>query len=191
MLTHTPDATASHSQCRHQLEDQMLGVEDADAQTNLSPLMHAVNHGTADVATYLLVAGAEPNRLTNYEFTPLMLAAERGNLSILLVLLESRWSCNGPDNPRVFHHGGVNIHHQNTHGQTALFVACRADRNGSHMRMVRSLLEHGAWPNQKDNAGDSPMTWSARAGKSNLVRMLKRAADEQVARRQADADRFA
>lgn len=55
--------------CRHQVVDQMLGVDDADAQTNLSPVMHATQKGTALVLTYLLEAGGEPNRRTNYEFS--------------------------------------------------------------------------------------------------------------------------
>ena len=84
---------------------------------------------------------------------PLMMAAERGNLSILLALLESRWSCHGPDCPRTFHHGGVDLNSVNVHGQSALFIACRADRAGSHTRTVRTLLDYGASPNQKDHEG--------------------------------------
>lgn len=75
-----------------QMKQELLLLEDADGISPLeqrSALQAAANAGHADVCTFLLASGADPNQQDEKSWTPLHHAACRGHLTVVRVLLES------------------------------------------------------------------------------------------------------
>ena len=89
-----------------------------------TPLALAISEGRTQIATKLLNAGADPNLRATLEMTPLMIAAMRGNLVLVELLLEKK----------------VDVNAKNMGGYTAIEIA----RRGGHKEIVEKLRQGGA-----------------------------------------------
>ena len=120
-----------------------------------TPLHWAAEQGRRNVVLALLRAGARVDPLSQCENTPLMLAAYRGHVEVVGVLLHYR-AGESDCLPLSRHRSGVD-HWRST----ALHCAAA----GGHLRTVEILLGAGFDRGQKDKRGVTPVEVSAR--KSN------------------------
>jgi len=115
-----------------------INIKSTDDQ---SAFITAISRGNTDLALYLLEIGAEYRQKTNKEgCTPLMVAAEQGDLLILKKLIGR----------------GAEINDRDDNGRTAIFAAIR----GQHTDAIKLLLNAGADVRVRDNDGDTPLTFS-------------------------------
>ena len=103
--------------------------------------------------------------------TPLMVAAERGNIDSVRVLLDRKVAPVDSATPERMDtaggHGAAMAYRSG--GETALMLAARS----GHVEVVRLLLDHRANPNRKSNASWTSLAY-ARFGQSEAtVRLLK------------------
>ena len=149
-----------------------------------TPLHEAINQGAAAA---LLAAGADPNAVTTFGETPLYTATKRGNIDVMLALLEKGAEVDhaattpDADTPAqlALQEGNSNaadllIQHgakltQTDHaGHALLPLAC-----GNHcLSTVKLLLENGVDVNALDNAHDSALISAARADDTEIVALL-------------------
>jgi len=110
-----------------------------------------------DLETAKLLADADANvKMTNrYGVTPLSLACQNGNTSIVELLLER-----GAD-PNTILRGG----------ETVLMTAARTGRTGP----VNALLKRGADVNAKERRGQTALMWAAADGHTAVVELLIKA----------------
>ena len=117
-------------------------------------LMENARDGYADVVAILLEAGANPQELDYYDWTPLHWAAREGHANIVETLLEA----------------GANPQKKNINGNTPLHLAAR----DGHADVVDILLEAGSNPQEKNNIGSTPLHWAAWTGHADIVEILNR-----------------
>jgi ankyrin repeat protein len=139
---------------------------------------------------YLLVAGAEIDPLDGLGRTPLMGAANHGQVakaSLLLswganvaavdkegntaLILAGRWS--DPTNVatmRVLLNGGADANKANADGATALREAARH----GNIAGAQLLLERGAEVNRRDKTGSTPLSLALKAGYNEVAALLLR-----------------
>ena len=155
-----------------------------------------------DVTRLLLEHGADVNTLnTNFGRTPLHLAADRGSVDIVHVLLEHDANVGAQDYKgrtalhlaadtnsaqmdggnidivRVLLEHGANVGAQDKEGGTALHLAVAAplgfsSAGGGSVDIVRMLLEHGANVGVKNNNGDTAFQIASAEGNDEIMELL-------------------
>jgi hypothetical protein len=129
------------------LEKRIAGVQVAPLPAAAPPNVQAPRAQALDAAASAR-GGATPN-------SPLVVAAESGNLELVDQLL----------------HSGVSTEQTDARGRTALLVATlRGDTT-----MARRLLAAGARADAVDAGGDTPLAAARRQGPPELVQLLERA----------------
>ena len=143
------NATAGGSaiEAERGLENPIAGVQVAPSAAPAPPSVQAPRAQARDAA-----ASARSSMTPN---SPLVVAAESGNLELVDQLLRS----------------GVSTEQTDARGRTALLVATlRGD-----LTMARRLLAAGARADAADAAGDTPLAAARRQGPPELVQLLERA----------------
>ncbi len=111
---------------------------DTQNHNGTTALYMAAALGEDDVVKAFIQKGANVNVIANYGWTPLMVAAGRGHLTIVQALLSA---------PQI------NIDAKKFDGATALIVAAALDKDD----VVKALIDHGANVNITDNYGSTPL----------------------------------
>lgn len=126
-------------------------VDSRDSQSR-TPLFVAASSGQAEVAEFLLKAGADPlAEESDYHDVAIYIAAMNGNLDVV----------------KLFVSKGVSVNYRNTHtGETPLWVAAMDNRIG----VMEFLLTNGANPNIADHMGRTPFKVSVSAEAKDLLR---------------------
>lgn len=119
----------------------------------LSPLVHAIVKGHADVVKQLLTAGADPNLIGRDGVRPLSLAAMLGREDIVTQLLEA----------------GAKLEATNPQGGTAL----RGAADEGKLDVVRLLVKKGANARVVDKFGKRPIDYARENGHLDVVRYLE------------------
>jgi ankyrin repeat protein len=125
----------------------------------VTALMYAAKNGHADIVRLLLVKGTDVNAIAAGTGTALMDAANKGQTEIVRLLLEKG--------------AKVNV---NVNGTALMFAA----REG-YIEIVRVLLQKGADLNAKDSVGYTALSLAETRGQTEVVRLLKAAANEKPA----------
>ena len=131
---------------RHKLELCLSqGVSPMEpVRHGLTPLHIAASVGVMDVADALLVAGADVDATCEEGLTPLFFAVQTANPYIAGLFLTR----------------GANVHHANSQGLMPIHWACCAPHNNlegaSRLKMVETLVEHGADLTARTKAGKTP-----------------------------------
>jgi ankyrin repeat protein len=120
----------------------------------MAALHCAAERGHEEVVAYLLANGADPMRLDNSDWTPLMRASGRGRLGVVLLLLE--------------HMGGQGLEARDGWGYTALGLTI----HGCHKEVAAELLRHGARADTVDNLGFSTLRPAVGRGHVGMVELL-------------------
>lgn len=115
---------------------------------------YAALHGRAKVVRQFIDLGADPNGTENDGVSPLMLAAESGDMETLRVLLAA----------------GADVQAADATGETALMVATAA----GHLGAVEVLVEAGASCQAVDRAGECAADIARRGGHPELLPVLGR-----------------
>ncbi len=132
-----------------------LKLEIAD-NTPDPPLLIAIKEKHTDAAVAILENGkVDPNIQDKQGFTALLLAADAGNMEIVVACLKKR----AP--PAI----QINLDLLNNSKKTALLVATQK----GHTEIVGVLLANGANPNIKDGNGMTALMWAAYKGNTKLV----------------------
>lgn len=164
-----------------------------DGPQSYSVLMFAVKSDDSERVAYLLKAGADVNPVSaaEAEFSPLTLAASRGQAGICKLLVDHGadpfWcdsngsnaikltALNTDDEPgsEVITYLltlGVDPHKPDNEGFFAIHNAIQDNKQ----QMLQALLTAGADPNQPllDGSDDFPLTFACRKGKLAMVQML-------------------
>jgi ankyrin repeat protein len=111
---------------------------DAKKPDGVTALIVAAAIGKKDVVKTLIDKGADVNITDNHGWTPLMIAAQKDDLSAVQALLSV---------PRI------DIDAKKSDGATALIVAVASDKKD----VVKALIDKGANVNLADNLGRTPM----------------------------------
>lgn len=140
---------SSGTEAKRALENSIAGARVAPSPSAAPPNVQALRSQSQSLAT---AETARPSVATN---SPLVTAAESGNLQLVDQLLRS----------------GISAEQSDTRGRTALLVATlRGDT-----AMVRRLLAAGARADVADEDGDTPLAAARRQGPPELARLLERA----------------
>jgi cell wall assembly regulator SMI1/ankyrin repeat protein len=119
-----------------------------------TPLQYAVDAGTKPAVVAALVdAGADVNARSvqgGVFDTPMMIAADRGRLDLLTLLLAA----------------GADVHAKSAHGSSALSNAAGGGKTSAYERVVSRLLKAGAKPDAE------ALVAASRNGSPEVVRML-------------------
>ena len=115
------------------------------------PLYHATSLGFRDLAKHLIAEHPEHINAGD-EFAPIHVAAKRGHVDILALLLEH----------------GVYVDSRNAYGQTPLSWAAVHGR----VDVGQYLLDRGADINARNNNPATPLSWAVSYGHVGFVRML-------------------
>ena len=107
---------------------------------------------TNSLLTFLLGSGADVNRKNNSGGTALMIAAERGHIETVKLLINNK----------------ADINLTNNWGNTALMIA--AERG--HIETVKLLLDRGADINSRNNAGKTALMTATLSGFTEMVKLL-------------------
>jgi ankyrin repeat protein len=108
-----------------------------------------------DFATMLLAHGAHPNIADDWENSPLNLALQQNDTTLMRLLLQ---------------HGG-SPNHTDGSGETQIVSAMDHGR----WNHVQILLEHGASPNDGGKTGRTPLMVAMQKGRSDMAQILLRA----------------
>uniref|UniRef100_A0A4X2KGR2 Ankyrin repeat domain 6 n=1 Tax=Vombatus ursinus TaxID=29139 RepID=A0A4X2KGR2_VOMUR len=147
-------------------------------------LLIAAYKGQADNVVQLINKGAKV-AVTKHGRTPLHLAANKGHLPVVQILLKAGCDLDVQDDDgnTALHeaswHGfsqsakllvkaGANVLAKNKAGNTALHLACQ----NSHSQSTRVLLLGGSRPDLKNNAGDTCLHVAARYNHLSIIRVL-------------------
>ena len=130
-----------------------------------SALHFAASARHADIVRYLLKQGISANAESSPSGgIPLLVAAERGQLACMQILLDA----------------GAKVNHTSKNGGTALYLASRK----GHARAVDLLLQHGAKVNGWSSGNNDPLCVAALNGHTVCVQRLFRAGARIVTGRQ-------
>jgi len=141
------------------LLDHGADIEAGERGSRMSPLAQAAFSGSTETAAVLLQRGASVGVRCWEGETPLHLAAKRGHVEVVRLLLD---------------HGADIDEAGNASHATALHCAVMK----SQVEVGGLLLQRGADPNKKDEPGYAPLHWAAREGNALLVqRLLEHGAD--------------
>lgn len=129
------------------------------SKENLSPITYAARSDKfndadcKEVIESLVVNGADVNIKDGVSFyTPLIYAAERGNMEVVKYLVEN----------------GAIVKQSDLIDLTALMVA---SQNG-HLNVVRYLLDHNADVNEQNKNHETPIIFAAKNGHLEVVKLL-------------------
>ncbi|KAE8337170.1 hypothetical protein BDV24DRAFT_154609 [Aspergillus arachidicola] len=176
------------------LENENTDPNQPDNNQGETSLYIAVNDGRYELAMMLLQRyNASPNCWCDeYLATPLMIAAARGDLDLMSVLLkEKTLNINVPNNCgrtalgivashvqaeaalMLLQHPDVDVHHQAVDGTTVFLMAAR----GGHLDILVELLAKGAHPGISNNSGETPIYVVSENGHYEAVLLLLERAD--------------
>lgn len=145
-------ADLGHQEAIQQLIGEGANLNLKDKHGN-SPLFYAVRKGRQDLIELLIGAGANINAQNIDGITPLHLAILMRHEAIGTYLLQHRaW-------PNLSTLEG---------SYTALHLAVAEQLSG----LVGSLIKYGAYINEQDEDGDTPLHWAVRLGDAKIVRQL-------------------
>jgi len=109
-------------------------------------------YGKVNVVKYLNDYGADVNKKSSNNMTPLYCACEKGNEKVVKFLIEH----------------GADVNKENKYNETPLYCACR---NGNE-KIVKYLIDRGADIKIVDILGYSPLFMACESGNENLVKYL-------------------
>ena len=127
------------------------------AVTGLTDLHTIAARGTAVEVQECIAAGADVNEPNRVGYTPLSIAASRGDVDVARALLEQ----------------GADVDRTDPNGTTALAAAVLNSKGNGEM--ISLLLEHGANPRKPNNRGQSPLELARRMTSYDVVRFFEHA----------------
>jgi ankyrin repeat protein len=132
----------------------------ADRFLSRAPLVGAIEFGDADLAAYLLECGAPANH-SEGAYTPLMAAAEHGELAVVVALLDR----------------GARVEVSDRFGATALHLALESRdlrlAGGRRAAVVAALVCFGADPLAEDAGGATPIYLARVLGHEDVIGALE------------------
>lgn len=118
-------------------------------------MMHAVKINDADRVRTLLYAHMDPNERNYAGITPLTVAAENGNMTIVELLVEE---------------GRADVNLTSSYGVTPLLAATRAGKED----VAKYLIEKGANTEVRDAYGQTPFSYASQSNNPELIDILSK-----------------
>jgi hypothetical protein len=133
----------------------------------------AVQKGNLKAARLLLANGANPCGAGLDQLTPLHVAAERGDLEMLNLLLSIKAVVDVIDSPNIL-------------GNTALHLAAQAGQDN----VIPLLLKAGAWHKTKNQQGQTPIELARQQNKTPTANLIERTAHALKQAKLAEIDKL-
>lgn len=130
-----------------------VDVNDASSGRNQTPLHFAVTEGFVAITQALVVAGADSNLRDSSDASPLDIAAGKGKLDLVNVMIQS---------------GGADVTSCDSVGWTALHHSAK----GGHGAVASALIRAGASVVVRNMTDASPLDVAAGFGREGVVRLL-------------------
>lgn len=123
----------------------------------VSPLTSATVHGRDDMAIYLIKSGADIYHTDPHNWTALHVAVYHSKIRIARILLKKKVNPNSLTNDQE---------------NTLMVCALAPKADDDHISMARMLLRAGAFIDQENGNGVTPLIAAAWSGNSKLVKLL-------------------
>lgn len=127
-----------------------INLENRDLNT---PLHYAAQGGYSNVVNLLVRGNADVNAQNHLEDTPLHDAAQKGNSWVVNILL---------NNPNI------KVNARGLDGKAPLHYAAQ----GGYGKVVKSLIDHKAVVDARDDSNDTPLCYASRSDKIEVVEIL-------------------
>lgn len=124
-------------------------------------LIHAIKSNDADRVRTLIYANVDVNEKNYAGITPLTLAAEKGNLPIIQLLVER---------------GHADVDQKSNYGITPLIAAAAAGQS----KAVIYLLGQGADSKLKDDSGKIPLLYASKFNEPQVISLLAHASMDSI-----------
>lgn len=158
-----------------ELVDELLRLPDCNLEAlgmwENTPLLAACNYGHAEVALRLIARKANVTARNEHNATPLHYAAVEGSLGVVDALLEAGRAMEGKHISDIANPEPAKVYNRHLDAYAQRTPLASAAESG-FVEVCEILLSAGAWPDEEDEIGRSPLWLACRHARASVAKLL-------------------